>query len=260
MPIADLRSSLALTAPAPVLWADDFSNPNWSDRWQVQSDKGWGEQNRRVVADPSDRFSHFLRVQYPKGSASPTVHRDRGVPLGGTQFQAKLGIPAQESLRLSYYVRFSEGFDFVKGGKLPGLFGGTGNTGGDIPDGEDGFSARFMWRTDGDGEVYAYLPTSREHGTSMGRGSWQFQPNIWYHLEQEISLNQPGVSDGRVRVWVNGRIVFDRADLTLRSVDSLKLEGILFSTFFGGSDESWATPADVYADFAGFSVTAGEGR
>jgi hypothetical protein len=252
-PVLDVRS---------ILWSNDFAQEDWQSPWEIQDDKQWGEQNRRVVtrenegAGNGDRFPQFLRVYYPQGSASPTVHRETAAPLGGTQFYAKLGIAPQDGLRLSYYVRFSENFDFVKGGKLPGLYGGTGNNGGDIPDGEDGFSTRFMWRSGGEGEVYAYLPTSREHGTSIGRGDWSFRPQTWYRLEQEVTLNQPGQSNGRLRVWVEGQLVLDRTDLSFRSTEDLKIEGILFSTFFGGSDRTWATPEDVYADFAEFVVTA----
>jgi len=45
--------------------------------------------------------------------------------------------------------------------------------------------------------------------------------------------------------------------LTLRTVDDLKIEGVIFSTFFGGGDQSWATPRDQYADFAVFAVSGG---
>ena len=44
---------------------------------------------------------------------------------GGTQFYAKPFSGADE-LTLEYEVYFSSGFDFVKGGKLPGFFGGEG--------------------------------------------------------------------------------------------------------------------------------------
>jgi hypothetical protein len=247
----------SLIAAPPVLWSSDFSQ-NLSN-WQIQEEGNWGEANRTIIAG-DDRFPHILRVRYPSGSASPTVHRQTDAPLGGTQFYARLGLPAQDSLRLSYFVRFSENFDFVKGGKLPGLFGGIGNTGGNIPDGDDGFSTRFMWRRSGEGEVYAYLPTSEEHGTSIGRGSWSFRPDTWYRLEQEITLNQPGQSNGRVRVWVDDRLLLERSNLMFRSVETLKIEGILFSTFFGGSDPSWATPDDAFADFADFKVTAGSAQ
>ena len=118
----------------------------------------------------------MLVVHYPAGSASPTVSRERGRPVGGAQVRAWLGTPPADSMHLRYAVRFPPGFNFVKGGKLPGLYGGVGNTGRRIPTGEDGFSARVMWRKHGDGEVYAYLPTSREHGTSLGRGGFRFIP------------------------------------------------------------------------------------
>lgn len=78
--------------------------------------------------------------------------------------RAVAGLAPTNALHLRYYVRFSEGFDFVKGGKLPGLFGGA------IPDGTNGFSVRYMWRTNGDGEAYAHLPTSDLYGTENGRG------------------------------------------------------------------------------------------
>ena len=64
---------------------------------------------------------------------------------------------------MSYDVQFEEGFDFVKGGKLPGLFGGEGNTGGGIPTGMDGFSARMMWRGNGRVVQYVYYPDQPEH-------------------------------------------------------------------------------------------------
>ena len=56
---------------------------------------------------------------------------------------------------LSYEMAFEEGFDWVKGGKLPGLRGGlnsTGCSGGKLASGMDCFSARLMWRRNGNGE------------------------------------------------------------------------------------------------------------
>jgi len=243
---------------ATALWQGDFSQPNWLSAWGMQSQGRWGMENLEVVETPGDRFASVLRVHYPAGSASPTVSRRNNVPLGGAQFYANLGIQPQTSLRLSYYVKFSDNFDFVKGGKLPGLYGGEGASGGDNPDGTDGFSTRFMWRRNGDGEVYAYLPTTDEaYGTSIGRGSWRFQPGVWHHIEQEVTLNRPNSSNGRVRVWFDDTLVLDRGGLRFRTVDRLRIDGLFFSTFFGGNDASWATPRDVHIDFADFSVSQG---
>ena len=44
----------------------------------------------------------------------------------------------------------------MKGGKLPGMVGGSHPTGGHPAD--DGFSARLMWRRDGAAVQYVYYP------------------------------------------------------------------------------------------------------
>ena len=226
----------------------------WMQEWSVRKKGKWGLENISLVKDSSDKFGQVLRVRYPAGSASPSVSRKNNVSIGGAQFFADLGMSPKSSLRLSYYLRFSENFDFVKGGKLPGLFGGTEVSGGENPDGTNGFSTRFMWRKNGDGELYAYLPSSKKYGTSIGRGNWQFVPGKWHHLEQEVKLNQPGSNNGQVTVWLDGKKVLDEREITFRTTDALKIEGIFFSTFFSGGDTSWATPKDVEVDFAKFSV------
>lgn len=247
-----------VTAAAPrnqAIASGKFENSNWMQLWGMRKAGQWGLQNTAVIKDSSGRFDKVLRVRYPAGSASPAVSRKHNLPLGGAQFYADLGISPKKSLRLSYYLKFSENFDFVKGGKLPGLFGGAGNSGGEIPNGNDGFSTRFMWRKNGAGEVYAYLPNSTEYGTSIGRGNWQFQRGKWHHLEQVIVLTQPKKNNGEVQVWLDGKQVLNQKKLIFRTTDKLKIEGIFFSTFFGGSDFSWATPLDVHIDFANFSIS-----
>jgi hypothetical protein len=196
----------------------------------------------------------FLRADYPRGSASPAVSVASGAPGGGAQFLGtRPGTPA-DHLFLRYRVRFAEGFAFVKGGKLPGFYGGHMIGGGHIPDGTDGFSTRFMWRAGGAGEVYAYLPSSLTWGTSLGRGSFRFTTGRWQCLEQELSLNTPGRADGVVRVWLDDQPVLMQEHLTFRTVAALQIEGLFFSTFFGGNDASWASPLDAHADFADFAV------
>jgi hypothetical protein len=35
----------------------------------------------------------------------------------------------------------------------------------------------------------------------------------------------------------------------------LHIDGVFFSTFFGGNDTSWASPANQTIDFAGFGLS-----
>ncbi|MFI6408412.1 polysaccharide lyase [Streptomyces sp. NPDC050548] len=202
-------------------------------------------------------LGQVVRVRYPALSASPTVSRDYHRPAGGAQLYLPLKSGPADALHLRYYVRFPRGFDFVRGGKLPGLYGGTVTSGRRIPDGDNGLSTRYMWRTDGAAEVYAYLPTSVEHGTSLGRGSWHWPTGRWVCVEQAVRLNTPGRSDGTIDVSLDDRRVLHAGGLEFRTTDRLGIDGVFFSTFFGGSDPSWATPRAQYADFAGFAVSTG---
>jgi polysaccharide lyase-like protein len=214
----------------------------------------FGLDRAELLPDPGAPGGTVLRVSYPKGSASPTAARDDNATEGGTQAYLLLDRP-REALTLRYQVRFPAGFQFVKGGKLPGLFGGTAGSGGEHR--ADGFSTRFMWRADGAGEVYAYLPEQEGYGDSLGRGSWTFPTGEWAEIAQRVELNSPGRADGTVAVTLNGSEVFRQSGLVYRSTPDLRIDGVFFSTFFGGDDSTWASPADQYADFAGFTLTEG---
>ncbi len=250
-----------LTTPEPraprageaVAWKTDFQRTNWVSEFNPKPSGAFGMDNLSIASEPGP-FARFLRAQYYKGGASPSASRRSGVKEGGGQFMGAFEHGPVDHAFLRYYVRFPKDFDFVKGGKLPGFYGGTEVSGGRIPDGTNGFSTRFMWRTDGQGEVYVYMPSSPKFGTSLGRGSWKFARDKWQCLEQELVLNTPGRSDGVVRVWLDGEPVYANEGLALRTVPSLRIEGVFFSTFFGGGDASWAPPADTYADFAAFAT------
>ena len=129
-------------------------------------------------------------------------------------------------------------------------------SGGRIPDGSNGLSTRLMWRTGGAGEVYAYLPSSVNFGTSLGRGNWTYMPGAWEHVEEYVHLNDVGRQNGQIVVFVNGTKVLDEEQLVFRTTTDLQIDGIFFSTFFGGSDPTWATPRDQYVDFADFQVSS----
>nr|WP_211241247.1 hypothetical protein [Pseudonocardia spinosispora] len=56
-------------------------------------------------------------------------------------------------------------------------------------------------------------------------------------------------------VWVDGRQVFTQGGLTYRTGQGPLIDGLFFSSFFGGSDTSWASPRDQHVDFTGFTLT-----
>ena len=77
-------------------------------------------QPATTVNDLWDNSTNSLQVLYPKGSINPG-----NSPQGGTEFYARpLDITRAVNASLEYSVFFPVDFDFVKGGKLPGLYGG----------------------------------------------------------------------------------------------------------------------------------------
>ncbi|KAF8602791.1 hypothetical protein BDV93DRAFT_523887 [Ceratobasidium sp. AG-I] len=203
-----------------------------------------------------------------------------GVP-GGISFYAygPSDLSQANELTLGYSIYFEPGFDFAKGGKLPGLYGGTtdddaaGCSGGRIA--PECFSTRFMWREYGDAELYVYLPPdqantalcsnapipgdnvcSTGYGTSLGRGSFKFQPGQWNTVAQRIKLNTPGKADGELQVWSNGKSIWKTGGVVFRGagMDASRVRGLMVQCFFGGHTADWASRKDQRLWFADFSV------
>lgn len=191
-----------------------------------------------------------LRVRYPKGAVGPRA--------GGAQWLCGLGA-SYAALSLSYELRFADDFDFVLGGKLPGLAGGSANTGGDRPNGHDGFSARMMWRSGGAVVQYLYHPDqSGVWGDDLAwdvGGARLFRPGVWHSVRHELVLNTPGRHDGVLRGFFDGELALERTDLRLRDTSDLALDCFYFSTFFGGNTPEWGPTRDEHVDFASFLVT-----
>ncbi len=213
----------------------------------------WGKENMTFLPKEAGTQGNVLRVSYPAASFSP----GRSEVRGGAGFELRHRFEGAQAACLTYKVRFPVGFDFVKGGKLPGLFGGDAPRGCVADDKVSGFSSRLMWRTGGAGELYLYAP-GRETacGQSIGRGTWTFTPGAWTSIVERVTANTSGSSNGSIELWVDGHLVVDAKGLTLAAGHAATVEGVLFATFFGGSDASWATPRDQSADFADVELTA----
>lgn len=238
-------------ADLPLVWRSNLKTG--VEGWPGNPE-GWGVQNRSYATDPEVR-GNVLRVFIPKGSIDPATMRIRGLPQGGTGFKSLLP-GSYEIARLSYKVRFPSDFAQGRGGKLPGLCGGKCNGGGTIPNGEDGYSARYMWTGNFAASVYAYLPSSVTYGTPVGSRQIPLQRGEWVHLVQEVKLNAIGAADGHIKVWADGRLVVNQQGMTFRTSEQLKTNRIYFDVFYGGNDDSWAAPKDTTIEFAEFMVHA----
>ncbi len=256
-PWSNALSVLRTGTSAPV----SFFGPQFACAAYCAGNFGWNTNASVMTADSvpaGASFSNMLRVAYPKGSISSESVTKLGTRLGGAQAALPFATGATAApTTLQYYVRPQPGFQSIRGGKLPGLYGGdtTVASGGHDPDGTNGWSARLMWRNDNNGEVYAYLAGINGYGLQLGCGNWTWQPGQWTKVQETVSLNTPGQANGYITVYINGTPALDALGLTFRTVSSLQINGLFFSTFFGGHDKTWATPVAQHLDFAGFSVS-----
>jgi hypothetical protein len=69
------------------------------------------------------------------------------------------------------------------------------------------------------------------------------------------SVEHTRQKNGIITVWYDGEEVFTTNDVVFRTVDTLKITGIFFQNFFGGSTVDWATPVATYIDFKDFMLT-----
>jgi hypothetical protein len=173
-----------------------------------------------------------IRVVYPKGSY-------KSPKSGGFQYISK-PIKESDTIEMGYKIYIPKDFDYVKGGKLPGIYGGVPLSGGNREGvGIDGISLRLMFRESGYIEVYGYIPnTSDKYGTSLIKGKMRLKGGV-NDIRLYASMNGKG-RDGVVELNVNGD-TYSIDNIVLRLDARLKFSGIFFSTFFGGNSREYAT-------------------
>jgi hypothetical protein len=189
-----------------------------------------------------------LRVNFTPGEIGPEH--------GGAGWRWPFG--RHEGAECRYTVRFAPNFDFVKGGKLPGLCGGPENVSGGRPaDGHNGFSARLMWRRDGRGEAYVYhMEQPDKYGHSFPfPEDFRFPRNESVHVRLAVTMNTSGQKDGTLRVWIQigaapERLMVEKKEMRWREKATYGVDSFYFETFYGGGDKSWAPKAPGWAEFS----------
>jgi len=274
--------------------------------------KDWGSEPRKGIIEKRCRIvkkkgEKVLEITIPKGTTSD----------GGSFWR----LPFPDDLTdatFEYDIMFGENFNFVRGGKLPGLGGGTSKGCGGTPEEyQNGFSARLMWReidfereqlikkpikekmrllkeilnskendelkkarfNDLKKEItklswlardlvksphksylvqYMYYP---DRQTSFGDDQiYRYknknvfvEPNKWYNIKMRIKLASDPKKKDTLLAWVDGKKALSRK-LNLRKKKSYGINQVMFSLFFGGDDQTFATEKEEKVYFRRFVI------
>ncbi|KAF8313478.1 hypothetical protein DL93DRAFT_1175451 [Clavulina sp. PMI_390] len=239
----NLASSTSLALPTQTM------DPNTTATW-FQNTSGWQIANNGRIANP--QLVNFTKDPFDSKSTSPVLSVTYPAAMYGNNDGTRFSTYFNDSsagfgtMQISYQVGFPADYQFVKGGKLPGLRGGTPLNGCDGGSNSSTcFSVRLMWRTKAEGEAYGYLQgpsslcdneknvicESTGSGISFGRGSFSFVAGTWNQVDMVVGLNNPVTSkNGYIATYYNGALAINQTGLLLRSSSSVQnIQGMFFS-------------------------------
>ena len=234
---------VGIASDPAVIFADDFesyaSAAGLPSRWN----EVFHSANVRIASEPGNFFSGTKALEFavPKQSGEVSNHAGKYVS------------PERDVLFLRYYAKFDAGFNVLGSSH-------NGNTvtahyccPGERADGYNKFAVSFeagRWETStanpGSLNIYVYHPDQRDaygdHFYPTGRvlpfdrtpgdfgPEFVVRPEVipvlgrWYSYELMVKANTPGQRDGRIAMWLDGKLIADFPNLRLRETSALKID------------------------------------
>lgn len=245
----ELPSSIqCMEFPETNIGFGSVDNDDWR-AWVAPTKHRYSGSNQHLSISQSDDGVPTLRQQLvPSSKGSQTV-------------AAGAYLTSANTYRLTQSIFLEPGFDW--GGKNEGGKLGFGFGGGSAPSGgllqTDGFTVRFMWRGNKDGTahmvIYSYAADRNQslpYGDDHPLESFVVPVGEWFDLGMEITVNSAiEKSDGSLRAWANGELALQLDNIQWQSSgDKPAVQGLTYSTFYGGADSSWSPDHTTHIRFA----------
>jgi len=234
-----------------VLLFSDFESADWGDAWTN------GTVDPHLTLVDATEGNGFVPLDGDALRIEVTAGDNYGASIAYKFLDETGGEPDAAYFR--YYLRFGENWLPTDGGKLPGISGtyGVAGWGGRPVDGTDGWSARGTYQTvvpDGNplarhsaiGNYVYHADMAGQYGDVdlwLDGCAGILDKNRWYAVETFVQMNTPGVNDGVIRGWVDGRLAYERTDWRWRDVNTLFVEQIWMNFYHGGTD---VPPTDLH--------------
>lgn len=226
-----------------VVFADDFESYTSPAALTTRWTRVFHTETMRIASEPANVYAGSKAVEFmvPQQSAE------------GVNTVIKAVSPGRDVLFLRYYGKFDSGLNFVGSSH-----NGSGMSGNYCCAGlkADGYNQFFVSYETSRGDtsspnpgklaVYVYHPDQRDvwgdHFFPTGvvspftntpgnfGGSFVSRPDVvpqlgrWYAYELMVKVNSPGQRDGRIAMWLDGKLVADFPNLRLRETTNLKID------------------------------------
>ncbi len=229
------------------------------------TNKGFGQVTASDWRNWLTNYTYSLRPEYLETGqdGERAYFRQKLIPtsIGSHHVQAGSNLQSSRTYRLTQSLYFEPGFDWGgknEGGKVAfGFGGGSSPSGGALR--TDGFTLRLMWRGNKDGTAkmvaYSYAADRGQHlpyGDDYPFEGFEIPVGEWFDITLEVKTNSStGVSDGSLRAWTNGQLRLHRENIGWQTSGSQPaVQKLVFTTFYGGNDTSWAPSHTTYIRFA----------
>jgi len=242
-----------------VVFFDDFeataSPADLRDRWDVV----WNEATLRIAEEPANVNAGARAVEmiFPRGGEV------------GNGLMKHLTVE-REVLFLRFYSKFDPALDitgagsFHNCGSISAHYHVDGMSTPGVPaDGTNKFLVSYeatVWSGPAPGHLIAYVyhPEQRDNYGDIFFPTGEIMPNTslpgdfgddfvprpnitpelgrWHSFELMVRANTPGRRDGRIAMWLDGRLIADFPNMRLRDVDSLLIDYLNVGGYINPND------------------------
>ena len=250
-PLPEGNSGIAVRYPGDVgigsdpavIFADDFESYSSAAGITSRWDEARHSANIRIATEPGNFFGGSRALEFTVPKQTNEVSNN----------VTKYVTPERDVLFLRYYAKFDAGFDVLGSSHNGSTISARYCCPGLRADGYNKFLVSYeAWRGEtvtanpGNLSLYIYHPDQRDvwgdHFYPTGRvvpfdqtfGNFGLEfvarPDVipalgrWYCYELMVKTNTPGQRDGRVAMWLDGKLIADFPNLRLRETNALKID------------------------------------
>jgi hypothetical protein len=245
---------VGIASDPAVIFADDFESYATAAGLSTRWNEIFHSTNVRIASE-SGTFpsgSKALELTVPKQSGEVSNNAVKYVN------------PGRDVLFLRYYAKFDTGFNVLGSSHNGGTISARYCCPGERADGYNKFFVSYeAWRdatgtaNPGELNVYVYHPDQRDvwgdHFFPTGRvlpfdrkpgdfgPEFVARPDVipvlgrWYCYELMVKANAPGQRDGRIAVWLDGKLIADFPNLRLRETSALKIDRFTIDLHVGSN-------------------------